>query len=57
VKALRNVYGFVTGGSIVAPIGLGCAIAAGIALPVGRSVAFLALVAIAFVASTLEKVT
>jgi hypothetical protein len=55
VYALRRIYDFITGGSVAAPVGLACAIIAASALQAARGVAFVALIAIAFAASTLEK--
>lgn len=57
MKILREIYDFVTGGSIAAPIGVACAIAAALFLPVWRAPAFVTLVALAFVASVFERPT
>ncbi|MDQ2866203.1 MAG: hypothetical protein M3R51_08245 [Candidatus Eremiobacteraeota bacterium] len=56
MNALREIYDFITGGSIAAPVGLACAITAAFVLHVWRAEIFCAIVALAFVASTLEKV-
>lgn len=52
MKVLREVYDFVTGGSIAAPVGL---IVAVLASRYGAA-AFLGVVLLAFVASTLERI-
>ncbi|HEY5257493.1 MAG TPA: hypothetical protein VIJ12_03865 [Candidatus Baltobacteraceae bacterium] len=61
MKALREVYEFITGGSIAAPIGLFCAIVAALLtapLPPGaRAALFLAILLLTFVAATFERVT
>ena len=61
MKALREVYEFITGGSIAAPIGVFCAIVAALlassAQPGARAALFLAILLLTFVAATFERVT
>ncbi len=57
VRALKSIYDFITGGSIVTPVFLAAAILAAFFLPAFRPEAFLALVALAFIASTFERTT
>lgn len=57
MHVLREIYDFVTGGSIVAPLGLACAVLAAVILHAYRAEAFSAIVVITFVASTFEKPT
>jgi hypothetical protein len=59
MKALREIYDFVTGGSIVAPIGVAVTIAATLATqtapPSARAAILLGLTVCTFAASTLER--
>jgi hypothetical protein len=59
MKALRSVYDFVTGGSIVAPAGLALAVGGALAVrPLGAAVqagVLLGMLLAAFVASTIER--
>jgi hypothetical protein len=55
VRALREVYDFITGGSIVAPIGVLCAIAVAALAPQWRAGVLVALVAAAFIGSVFER--
>ncbi|HVS46359.1 MAG TPA: hypothetical protein VMS32_06800 [Verrucomicrobiae bacterium] len=61
MKALREVYDFVTGGSIVSPIGAICAIVVVLATssldPGLRAAIFLGIIALTLIASTFERVT
>jgi hypothetical protein len=58
VRALREIYDFITGGSIVAPIGLFCAITAAVfAPPPWRAPALVTFVAAAFAGSVFERPT
>lgn len=57
MRVLRSIYDFVTGGSLVSPLFLAGAILAAFFLPMFRMEAFLALVAIGFIASTFERTT
>jgi hypothetical protein len=54
MRVVTEVYDFITGGSIVTPIGVACAIAAAFLLPAYRAESFVAIVALTFVASTFE---
>lgn len=56
MRVLRSVYEFITGGSVVAPLGVALAIVAALALPFARAGAFVAIVACTFIASTYERV-
>jgi hypothetical protein len=55
VQRVRNVYDFITGGSVVAPIGLALAIVAALVLPSAREAVFVTIVAGTLVASAFEK--
>jgi hypothetical protein len=55
VGAVREIYDFITGGSVAGPIGLACAIVAGVALHEWRAEVFTAILVLTFAASTLEK--
>gem|GEM_PF-4110726 len=55
MRALRSIFEFVTGGSLVAPIGLACAILAVLAFPQWRAGAFVTIVVFTYAASTYEK--
>jgi hypothetical protein len=59
MKTLANIYDFVAGGSIVAPIGLALAVAAayfgGALQPSLRAAVFLGILVLTFFASTLER--
>jgi hypothetical protein len=57
VRVLREVYDFITGGSIAAPVGLACAIAVAVLVPAWRMPGFLGLVVVAFIASVFERPT
>ena len=57
MKVLREIYDFITGGSIASPVLLACAIAAAYLLPSFRAEAFTVLVVLAFIVSTFERVT
>jgi hypothetical protein len=57
VRVLREIYDFVTGGSIVAPVGLACAVIAAMLVPQAREAVFLSVLAATFVASTFERPT
>jgi len=59
MKIVREVYDFITGGSIAAPIGLICAIVLALLLPEEswRPFAFAAALGLTLVASTFEKPT
>ena len=54
MRVVTEVYDFITGGSLVTPVGVACAIAAAFLLPAFRAEAFVAIVALTFVASTFE---
>lgn len=54
MRALREVYDFITGGSLAAPIGLACAIVAALLIPGAREAVFVAVIAATLVASALE---
>lgn len=61
MKALREIYEFITGGSIVTPIGAACAIVV-VSLttslaPGLRAGIFLAILVLTLIASTFERVT
>jgi len=55
----REIYDFITGGSIAAPVGLVCAIVLALLLPdeSWRPVVFAAVIGLTLVASTFEKPT
>ncbi|MEO9170450.1 MAG: hypothetical protein ABI282_05185 [Candidatus Baltobacteraceae bacterium] len=55
MRVLREIYDFITGGSIAAPVGLACAVIAAVALHAWRAEVFSAIVVLTFIASTLEK--
>lgn len=55
MHVLREIYDFITGGSIVAPAGLACAVIAALTLHAHRAEAFTAIVVVTFVASVFEK--
>ena len=55
MNVLREIYDFVTGGSIAAPIALACAIIAAALLRAYRGEALVGILFLGFVASTLEK--
>ena len=55
MNALREVYDFVAGGSIVAPIGLACAIIAGSLLHAYRPEVLTAILVLTLAASCYEK--
>ena len=56
MRALREIYDFITGGSIVSPIGVFCAIAAGVlAPPPWRAPAIVFFGAAAFIGSVFER--
>ena len=57
MHVLRNVYDFITGGSVVSPIGVACAIVAGSLMHTFRAEAVSAILVLTFVASTYEKPT
>lgn len=57
MRVLREIYDFITGGSIAAPIGLACALGAALLLPHWRAEAFSIIVLLSLVASTLERPT
>lgn len=56
MRIIREVYDFITGGSIAAPVGLLCAIGAALALTAWRAEVFSAILVLTFIASTAEKV-
>lgn len=55
MRVVHEIYDFITGGSIVTPVGVACAIAAAFLLPAMRPELFVAIVALTFVAATFEK--
>ena len=55
MRVLNEVYDFITGGSIVTPIGVALAIVAAFFLPVGAIPTFVTIVALTFVAATFES--
>ena len=57
MNALREIYDFITGGSIVAPVGLACAIVATAFAHAYRAEVLSAILVLTFVASTFEKPT
>lgn len=59
MKILREIYDFITGGSIAAPIGLAVAIVAAIVLghDAAASYVFFALILMTLLAATHERVT
>jgi hypothetical protein len=57
MHALRNVYDFITGGSIASPVGVACAIVAGSLLHSYRGEAVFAILVMTFIVSSFEKPT
>ena len=57
MNALREIYDFITGGSVAAPIGLACAIAAATLVPDYRGETLSAILVLTFIASAYEKPT
>lgn len=57
MRVLREIYDFITGGSIASPIGVACAIVAGSVLHAFRGEAVSAILVITFIASAYEKPT
>ncbi len=55
MRLVNEIYDFITGGSVVTPIGVACAIAAAFLMPAFRAEIFVAIVALTFGASTFEK--
>lgn len=59
MKLLREIHDFVAGGSIVAPIGVACALVLGIVTvgidPGARATIVLTVTVLTFVGSTLER--
>lgn len=55
MRVVNEMYNFITGGSVVTPVGVACAIAAAFLLPASRAELFVAIIALTFVASTFEK--
>lgn len=56
MKVVREVYDFITGGSIASPVLLACGIASALLLHAFRAEAFAAFAALAFIASAFERV-
>ncbi len=54
MRVATEVYDFITGGSLVTPVGVACAIAAAFLLPAYRAETFVGIIALTFVASTFE---
>ena len=54
MRVVKEIYDFITGGSVVTPIGVGCAIAAAFLVPTFQPELFVGIVALTFVASTFE---
>jgi hypothetical protein len=54
MRVVTEIYDFITGGSVVTPIGVACAIAAAFLLPTYRAESFVGIVALTFIASTFE---
>ncbi len=54
MRVLNEIYDFITGGSVVAPIGVACALAAAFLVPSFRAQLLIGIVALTFVASTFE---
>jgi hypothetical protein len=54
MRVVNEIYDFITGGSVVTPIGVACAIAAAFLMPAARAETFVGIVALTFVASTFE---
>lgn len=57
MRALKRIYDFITGGSIVTPIGLALALIVAFTLPSMRPEAFCALIVLTFVGSAFERPT
>ncbi len=55
MRALSEIYDFITGGSIVTPFGLAIAILAAFWLPHLRAEAFVGIAALTFVAASFER--
>lgn len=54
MRVVNEIYDFITGGSVVTPIGVACAIAAAFLMPVARTETFVGIVALTLVAATFE---
>ncbi|MBV8637631.1 MAG: hypothetical protein JO322_06055 [Candidatus Eremiobacteraeota bacterium] len=54
MRVVNEIYDFITGGSVVTPVGVACAIAAAFLMPAFRAETFVGIVALTFVASTFE---
>lgn len=54
MRVVNEIYDFITGGSVVTPVGVACAIAAAFLLPAFRAETFVGIIAVTFVASTFE---
>ena len=57
MRVLREINDFITGGSIVSPIGVACAIIAGSLLHAFRGEAVFAILVLTFISSTFEQPT
>jgi hypothetical protein len=55
VRVLNEIYDFITGGSVVTPVGVTLAILAAFFMPVNGIPTFVALIALTFVAATFER--
>lgn len=55
MRVVNEIYDFITGGSIAAPVGVALAILAAFFLPAYRTETFLSLAALTFIAATFEK--
>lgn len=54
MRVVNEIYDFITGGSVITPIGVACAIAAAFLMPAFRAETFVGIVAMTFIASTFE---
>lgn len=54
MRVVIEIYDFITGGSVVTPIGVACAVTAAFLMPVFRAETFVGIVALTFIASTFE---
>lgn len=57
MRALHEIYDFITGGSIVTPFGVAAAILAAFLVPAWGAQLFIVLVAATFLAAAFEKPT
>lgn len=57
MRVVNEIYDFITGGSVLTPIGVGCAILAAFFLPAFKMETYVAIIAVTFIGATFEKPT